>query len=415
MLPNETTTRSEVVTPPDRIEALVVALSRDAARPLVTFLRQEKVNVTVVQDAEAAFEEALLHRPNLVLIDEGLPVALCERLKANGRTHFLPAIIFASGSWEQRPAQRLLAIQAGADALFSVGNDEESRARLWALLRSDAVHRRQDRKQKVQGSALKERGRWLETFVHDLQNSVGALQANFEFLGQTALARSAEMSEDVSDCVRETRSLLQQVTRGLRTVQDFERFESGRVRPRKVALDLHELLTEVKEDVLWQVGTGAASAPLSHEGVSVGLGVGLGEPLAPAVRLQLDQSSPAVTVLADRDLLRQALGALCAYLLRLPGATQLSLQVAVSDTGVSVDLVSDGPALSAEDQERLFEPYARWSRRTALAQGIALAHARAILELHGGTVRATNEGGDRAAFVVELKSRDPSPNHHMGR
>jgi signal transduction histidine kinase len=413
MLPNETTTRSEVVTPPERIEALVVAHSRDAARPLVAFLRQEKLNVTVVQDADAAFEEALLHRPNVVLIDEGLPVALCERLKANGRTHFLPTIIYASGSWEQRPAQRLLAIRAGADALLSVGDDEDSRARLWALLRSEALHRRQDRKQKVQGSALKERGRWLETFVHDLQNSVGALQANFEFLGQTALARSAEMSEDVSDCVRETRSLLQQLTRGLRTVQDFERFESGRVRTRKAPLDLHELLVEVKEDVLWQVGMGLASESLPA--VDAHAGGGTGTPPGPVMRVQVEQAVPAVTVMVDRDLLRQALGALCAYLLRLPGATELRLQVRASALGVSIDLVSDGAALSDEDRERLFEPYARWSRRAALAQGIALAHARAILELHGGTVQATNGGGDRAAFVVELKSRDPSPNHQLGR
>lgn len=404
MLPNETTTRSEVAPQPERIEALVVAPSRDAARPLVAFLRQEKVNVSVAQDIEVAFEEALLHRPNLVLIDDSLPLALCERLKANGRTHFLPTVIFASsGKWDDRPGHRLQAIRAGADALFSAAQPEEARARLWALLQSEGLYRRQERRQKVQGTALQERGRWLETFVHDLQNAVGALQANFEFLGQTALARSAEMSEDVSDCVRETRTLLQQLTRGLRTVQDFERFESGRVRSRKVALVLSDLLAEVKEEASWQVGV---VATLSSGG-------GAGPAAPPTLRLVGD--GEPITIEGDRDLLRQALGALTAYLLRLPATTEVRLQALASPAGVTIEMVSDGPALAEEDRERLFEPYARWSRRASLAQGIALAHARAIVELHRGKVRATATEADRAAFIVELKSRDPSPNHQMGR
>ena len=64
MLPNERTTRSEVVTLPGEVEALIAAPSRAVARPLVEFLKRERINVQLVVSADSAFEEALLHRPN---------------------------------------------------------------------------------------------------------------------------------------------------------------------------------------------------------------------------------------------------------------------------------------------------------------------------------------------------------------
>ncbi|HEV8150867.1 MAG TPA: hypothetical protein VGP61_11830, partial [Gemmatimonadales bacterium] len=98
MLPNERTTRSEVVTLPGEVEALIAAPSRAAARPMVDFLKKERINVQLVVSADSAFEEALLHRPNVVLIDDRVPPAggieLCQRLKSNTRTHFVPTILY---------------------------------------------------------------------------------------------------------------------------------------------------------------------------------------------------------------------------------------------------------------------------------------------------------------------------------
>ena len=223
------------------------------------------------------------------------------------------------------------------------------------------------------------------------------------------------MSEDVSDCVRETRALLQQLTRGLRTVQDFERFESGHGASPADPARFARAAAEVKEDVRWQVALGRAERAARPQGV--GKHVARARPRRAAGACSgLQRSQPAHhDRVADRDLLRQALGALATYLLRQPGTTELRVQVTAGRVGTSIELRSDGPALSEEEQRATVRAYARLSRRTALAQGIALAHARAIVELHGGTVRATTGADGAAAFLVELKSRDPSPNHHMGR
>lgn len=397
MLLNETTTRSEVVTIPSELEALVAAPGRQSGRPLVAFLKQEKLNVTVVGDADSAFEEALLHRPNLILVDDELGPAggieLIARLKANTRTHFLPAILVSGDDNRQH---RIRALAAGADAVFGPElDDQERRTRLWALLRSQALYRRQEHRREAQRTVITARTRWIGNFVHDLQNAVGALQANFEFLGQHASAGPeplAGRSEDVLDCQRETRALLQQLARGLRTVQDYERFESGRVTLRTAALDLTELLAEVKEELGWQMN-------------------GDGRP----VQIEGPRSAPLV---ADRDLLRQALGMLGAYLLRQPRTTALTLRLQpppATSAVLRLVLASNGEPIPAADRERVFEPYVRVPRRAALAYGLGLALARSIIDLHGGQVRVADPPGGGAAFEVELKSEGPSPNHPLGQ
>ncbi len=121
MLPNERTTRDEVAAAPGVVDGLIVAPDRESARPSVEFLRAEGINVQVVNSVDAGFEEALLHRPNIVFIDGRISKAggvdLCERLKGNTRTHFLPVVLFTPQT-KQAEVFRLDAVAAGADAIL---------------------------------------------------------------------------------------------------------------------------------------------------------------------------------------------------------------------------------------------------------------------------------------------------------
>ena len=72
MLSDERTTHEELPAPRE-VEGLVVAPGRAVMRALVGFLRGEGINVRTVADAEGAFEEALLHPPDIVLIDDRVP------------------------------------------------------------------------------------------------------------------------------------------------------------------------------------------------------------------------------------------------------------------------------------------------------------------------------------------------------
>ena len=113
MLPDERTTHNHELALPGEAEGLIVAPGRALARPLVGFLRDQGLTVRTAEDADAAFEEALLHPPDIVLVDEEIPdggIDLCRRLKDNLRTHFVPVIVCGL---DDLRSFRLRAITAG--------------------------------------------------------------------------------------------------------------------------------------------------------------------------------------------------------------------------------------------------------------------------------------------------------------
>lgn len=386
MLPNERTTRSEVVTLPGEVEALIAAPSRALARPVVDFLKGERINVQLVVDADSCFEEALLHRPSVVVIDDRVPPAggieLVQRLKSNTRTHFVPTILIAPSDVRQH---RLRALAAGADAIFVPGTDEqERRTRLWALLRTQAIYRRQEKKQRSQGSAIQERKRWIGGFVHDLQSSIGALQANFDYMAQTAQAKTRVASEDLEECVEDTQTVFRQLVRGLRTVLDYERFEAGRVALRELPVLLGEVAKDVKAELDWQARTTGKT-------------------------IDLERGPREQPVRGDPDFLKEALVNVVGFVLRQPGNKKVTIKV-WSAGGVSRMMIGgDRDRIPAEDRDKIYEPYARLAKGAPVGHGVGLALAKVVMDLHGGSLSVEDVARAGSAFVIELKSDGGSP------
>jgi K+-sensing histidine kinase KdpD len=381
MLPNERTTRSEVVTLPGEVEALIAAPSRAMARPVVDFLKGEKINVQLVADADSCFEEALLHRPSVVVIDDRVPPAggieLCTRLKGNTRTHFVPTILVLQSDVRQH---RLRAVAAGADAIFVPGtDDQEKRTRLWALLRTQAIYRRQEKKQRNQGSAIQERKRWIGGFVHDLQSSIGALQANFDYLAQTAQSKSRAPTAEVEECIEDSQTVFRQLVRGLRTVLDYERFEAGKVTLRELPVVMGELARDVKAELDWQARTTGKS-------------------------IDIERGPREQPVRGDPDLLKEALVNVVGFVLRQPGNKKVLIKV-WSAGGVTRMMVGgDRDRVPAEDRDKIYEPYAGLAKGAPVGHGVGLALAKVVMDVHGGSLALEDVARAGSAFVLELKS-----------
>jgi DNA-binding response OmpR family regulator len=389
MLPNERTTREEIAASPHTVEGLVVSPDRDSTRALVEFLRLEGVNVQVVTSPELGFEEALLHLPNVVLIDERISAAggvdLCGRLKANARTHFLPVILFLHG--RQSDLFRLDALAAGADAIFCAGTSKaERRARLWALLRSQAMFRRLEGKRQAQRSVISDKRRWVRGFVHDIQNALGAIQANFEYLAQKPGGHDGQDQTEIEECVRETRGTLREMVRNLRTVLEFERFEAGDV----VLREEKVLLSEVSATVANSLG---------H------LASGLRKTIV------VDASSYSSPVCGDEKHLVEAVAGLATYILRQTDNHKCFLQ-ASSEGGISrLRVYGDRHEISAAAERGLFDPYAGYAKEKttrAAHTTIGLALARTIVEAHHGAIHVECAAGAGSAFVIEFPAGWPA-------
>ncbi len=397
-LPNERTTRSDVVAVAEELEGLVVAAGRNAARPLVNFLRSQRLNVQLLTEGESAFEEALIHPPDVILIDDAVGPAggieLCQRLKNNSRTHFVPVIVWAPQDDRQ---VRLRAYSVGADAVFAPSIDaQERRTRLWALLRSHSLYRRQEQRRLSQASELSVRRRWMAALLDDLQQKL---------VVATAAAERTRDGAGGDECAAVVRDL----SDGVRAVLTFDHAQTGRLRFEDLEIDLDALLAEV-------VAGARPHATRLHKAVQLGQPDGRGRVASPLV------------VRGDPALLRLALESLVSDALHHPLNGRVS--VAVETTGnaaqprhprlerslsgdrreeltepadprVSVSVRGDGVAFApggARDPAQLFEPFARRVGGAPLAQAVGLALAQSLIELHGGALAPDGNG-----FVFDLR------------
>jgi K+-sensing histidine kinase KdpD len=349
---------------------------------LLEFLRSEGINVQVVNSSELGFEEALLHRPSVVLIDERISKAagvdLCERLKSNARTHFLPVILFAHGRLSD--LYRLDALAAGADAIFSAATGKaERRARLWALLRSQAAFRRLDGKRQAQSSAISDKRRWVRGLIHDMQNSLGAVQANFEYVVAQSDIRDKKLRAEFEECVRETRGTFREMVRNLRTVLEFERFQAGDV----ILKQEKVLLSEVCEAVCSSLGHLAFSLRKS---------------------IVVDNSLYSSPVCGDEKHMNEAISGLATFVLR-QADNQKCYLCASSEDGIARLLVyGDRHHIPIAARRGIFDPYAGHMKEkpTRAAHRVGLALARTVVEAHHGSIRIEDISGAGSAFVVEL-------------
>jgi signal transduction histidine kinase len=379
MLPDERTTHNDAVTLPAHVEALVVAPDRNISRPLISFLRQEGIAIRVSDDLDAAFEEALMHPPDVVLIDDAATgkrgVELCERLKGSVRTHFVPTIvIMPDGDHDLR----IRAVAAGVDAIFSPSVEAgERRSRLWALLRTRALFRRLDRKQRHQGTEIVERRRWFAYLLHDLQGSIGAMTANIEFLAQFAPPVGDRRRRDFDESVQDAGIVLDQLVHNVRTVLDFDGFEAGTLAPVVTPLRIGDLLRDVVDTL--------TKNPLM-----------LGE-----IELLPGAEEPVLRL--DAQLMRSALTNLLMHCLKHGSGRTTVGVTSRRRAAVIVEICCAELTFAEADKLRIFEPYNQLDDRP-VAYGVGLALARAVVEAHGGEIWVESSSVDEGAgsFVFSL-------------
>lgn len=131
---------------------------------------------------------------------------------------------------------------------------------------------------------------------------------------------------------------------------------------------------------------------------------------AKRVALDRDGEPRGLLVLGDRDRLGEALDNLLDNALRhTPAGGRVEVTARRRGHRAEIAVTDTGEGIEPGDVDRIFERFYRGDparRRTGAGSGIGLTIARAIVEAHGGTLRAGSEGpGHGSRFVVELPLR----------
>ena len=124
-----------------------------------------------------------------------------------------------------------------------------------------------------------------------------------------------------------------------------------------------------------------------------------------ALHLEVDRVIPPVT--ADRDRLVQVLDNLLSNAVRYTAdGTEVTVRLSTAPDAVTLSVTDQGPGLTDEQLERVFERFYRAdpSRSRALGgSGIGLAISKALVELMGGRISAESEGpGHGSTFNVSM-------------
>jgi two-component system CheB/CheR fusion protein len=238
-----------------------------------------------------------------------------------------------------------------------------------------------ERKAREGEAALREADRRKDEFLavlsHELRNPLAPLRNAVQIMRTPgAGARELEEARDIVE---------RQVTQLVHLVDDLldiSRISVGRMVLREAVLDLRS----VADDALM------ISGPLLDEAQHT---------------VRVDLPPEPLWVNGDTVRLAQVISNLLNNAARYtPHGGSVGLRVTREGDDALVLVEDSGVGLAAEMLQRIFEPFVQGDARSARSAGglgVGLALAKRLVEMHGGTIKATSAGpGTGSCFVVRL-------------
>lgn len=280
-------------------------------------------------------------------------------------------VVVLSGS--MAPEAEAGFIKAGADACLSGGRLELLPAVMASLLEKRAARALRGRER-----TLEAEGRVCAVLVHDLNNSLGAIEG-YATLNLRRLAEDDPLREDLG----EIRKAVARVSSMTKQLLVFGRRQAVH----KVAVGLPFLLSGLQERI----------APL----------------LGGAVRLETELPPGLPEIMADAGQLEQLLLCLLANARdAMPNGGVIRIRAGmvrrerqerggVEEDFLKVSISDSGAGLPPEAADRLFEPFFS-TKGKGKGSGLALAAAYGIARQHGGWIEAESPAGRGCEFSVYL-------------
>jgi signal transduction histidine kinase/ActR/RegA family two-component response regulator len=262
-------------------------------------------------------------------------------------------------------------IQLQAEVKARTADLAEVNARLRAEIDARDVAQRQLR------DADRRKDEFLATLAHELRNPLAPIRNSVKLLGADGTDETQrQFGRDVISRQVHRMALL------LDDLLDVSRITLGRLELRKEPVDLNALIDSAVETA---------------------------RPLIEVKKHSLTVDVPAepVTVEADPLRLSQVLSNLLTNAAKYTDdGGRISLHATVTAAGLVVSVADNGIGFEADAVPRMFEMFTQVESAIDRAQsglGIGLALVKGLVDLHGGTVRASSAGPGRGAeFIVSL-------------
>ena len=211
----------------------------------------------------------------------------------------------------------------------------------------------------------------MADIAHELRTPLTVIRSDLEAL----LDGVYEPTPETLASVQEETLLLARLVDDLRALAQAE---AGQLRLEKESLDLADLL----------------------RGVAAGFEL---QAKSQGQELNLDLPPDLPPVDADPQRVRQVTANLVSNALRhAPDAGRVVVSAEALPAEVQVSVADDGPGITQEDLDRVFERFWRGARPRAQGSGLGLTIARELVRAHGGRIWAESELGQGSIFTFTL-------------
>ena len=222
-------------------------------------------------------------------------------------------------------------------------------------------------------AALAAQQRFVADASHELRTPLSTIRTNAEFLREHSDATAVDRAEAITDVASEAERMSRLVD-GLLLLARADAGVAFERRP----VDLRAVAAEETRRVRspGRVRDGAHAVQVTAEGSAL--------------------------VSGDPDALGRVIRALLDNAFR-HGRPPIAITITKSDGRIHLEVRDAGPGLPPGSEDRIFERFHRADpARSGEGTGLGLSIARAVVEAHGGTIRATNAPGGGAAVTLEL-------------
>jgi two-component system sensor histidine kinase KdpD len=219
----------------------------------------------------------------------------------------------------------------------------------------------------------------LGSISHDLRTPLAVIAGASSALGDPALQIDPQTRRQLASSIE---AKAREMSELISNVLDLMRFESGEV--------------PLRRD--WQTVDDLVGTALGRHAQALRQHV---------VEVSLPADLPPVHV--DAPLVNQVIGNLLENGARhTPEGTHIRVRATSEGPIVRLTIDDNGPGLPAGDPERLFAKFHRGHEEgNTGGAGLGLAICRAIVNAHGGEIRAANSGGGGAQFTFTLPATEP--------
>jgi signal transduction histidine kinase len=221
----------------------------------------------------------------------------------------------------------------------------------------------------------------LGIVAHDLRNPIGGIRMVAEAMVEEG--RSPDYLQNKAQLIYDTADMLIVLVRNL---LDINRLEAGRMDLDSVPVQLPQVLYKV-------VG--------SHQKWAERKGIGT----------HIDVQPELPPALGDEGAVLQIVDNLVSNAIKYsPHGRDVWLRCAAENGRLRIEVQDEGPGLTQEDLEHLYQKFGRLSAKPTggeSSSGLGLSIVKKLVESMNGSVRCESEAGKGALFIVELPSSPP--------